>query len=120
MASLVCAGALAATNGRGRAWGPAGSREVTRVKKIYVGNLSFDLTDQDLRKVYSQFGEVVSAAVVMDRDTGRSRGFGFVEMDDAAATTAIEKTNGMEVGGRALNVNEARPREPRPSNRPRW
>lgn len=90
------------------------------MKKIYVGNLSFNLTDQDLMKVYSEFGEVTSATVILDRDTGRSRGFGFVEMeDDAAAMTAIEKTNGMEVGGRALNVNEARPREPR-QNRPRW
>ncbi len=94
---------------------------MTSLKKIYVGNLSFNLTDQDLMKVYSEFGEVSSATVIMDRDTGRSRGFGFVEMsDDTAATTAIEKTNGMDVDGRPLNVNEARPREPRSNDRPRW
>jgi len=84
------------------------------LKKIYVGNLSFDSNDQDLAAVFKEFGDVASATVVMDRDTGRSRGFGFVEMsDDSAAMKAIQGVNGKEIDGRALNVNEARPREPR-------
>ena len=84
------------------------------MKKIYVGNLSFDSNDQDLAAVFKEFGDVSSATVVLDRDTGRSRGFGFVEMsDDSAAMKAIQGVNGREVDGRALNVNEARPREPR-------
>jgi len=84
------------------------------VKKIYVGNLSFNSNDRDLAAVFAPHGEVMSAKVVMDRDTDRSRGFGFVEMtDDNAAMQAIQALNGKEVEGRALNVNEARPREPR-------
>ena len=84
------------------------------LKKIYVGNLSFNSSDRDLATVFAEHGEVVSAKVVMDRDTGRSRGFGFVEMsDDSAAMKAIQAVNGKEVDGRTLNVNEARPREPR-------
>jgi cold-inducible RNA-binding protein len=90
-----------------------------QLKKIYVGNLPFQLVDQDLMDLFAEFGEVNSAAVVLDRETGRSRGFGFVEMaDDSAAMKAIESLNGKDIQGRALNVNEARPREPR--NRPRW
>ena len=89
------------------------------LKKIYVGNLSFSLSDQDLMALFAEYGQVTSAAVVLDRNTGRSRGFGFVEMeDDNAAMTAIEALNGKEVEGRTLNVNEARPREPR--GRSRW
>lgn len=84
------------------------------LKKIYVGNLSYRCSDDELRDLFTQYGTVVSASVVMDRDTGRSRGFGFVEMDnDANAATAIESLNGKEHSGRTLNVNEARPREPR-------
>jgi RNA recognition motif-containing protein len=84
------------------------------LKKIYVGNLSFDSNDRDLAAVFAAYGDVASAKVVIDRDTDRSRGFGFVEMsDDNAALKAIEALNGKDVGGRALNVNEARPREPR-------
>ena len=84
------------------------------MKKIYVGNLSFDCNDRELAATFAEHGEVVSAKVVLDRETDRSRGFGFVEMsDDTAALKAIEALNGKEVSGRALNVNEARPREPR-------
>lgn len=90
------------------------------MKKIYVGNLSFSSSDQDLAGMFREFGEVTSASVVMDRETGRSRGFGFVEMpDDNAAMQAIQGVNGKEVDGRTLNVNEARPREPRNSGS-RW
>jgi RNA recognition motif-containing protein len=77
------------------------------VKKIYVGNLSFDSTDATLRAAFSAFGEVHSASVVNDRETGRSRGFGFVEMDDDAAAKAIRGLDGRELDGRALRVNEA-------------
>lgn len=84
---------------------------------IYVGNLSFRTDDEGLRAAFAEFGEVSSAKVVMDRETGRSRGFGFVEMPDAsAAQAAIEGTNGKDVDGRNLRVNEARPREDRPRN----
>jgi cold-inducible RNA-binding protein len=82
--------------------------------KIYVGNLPFSATSESLNEMFSKFGTVDSAKIVMDRDTGRSKGFGFVEMssgDEAAA--AIEKLNGSDMGGRSLVVNEARPMEPR-------
>lgn len=79
--------------------------------KIYVGNCSYDTTEQELRDVFSEYGEVSSVSVITDRDTGRPRGFAFVEMsDDAAARAAIEAVNGRELGGRTLNVNEARPK----------
>jgi len=79
---------------------------------IYVGNLSYSATDQDLRAAFEQYGEVASASVVMDRDTGRSRGFGFVEMvNDQDARNAIEGVNLQEIAGRKVTVNEARPRE---------
>lgn len=82
------------------------------MKKIYVGNLSFNTTDTSLREAFEAHGEVVSASVVMDRETGRSRGFGFVEMaNDDEADAAINATNGRDVDGRNLTVNEARPRE---------
>ena len=77
------------------------------MKKIYVGNLPFSTTDDDLRELFARHGEVSSASVVMDRETGRSRGFGFVEMDTANATTAIAALDGRDMGGRALRVNEA-------------
>lgn len=81
-------------------------------KKLYVGNISYDTTDESLQSAFEQFGEVASATVLKDRETGRSRGFGFVEMnDDAAAEEAIEKMDGTELDGRALRVNEARPKE---------
>jgi RNA recognition motif-containing protein len=77
------------------------------LKKIYVGNLPFSTTDDDLRELFARHGEVSSASVVMDRETGRSRGFGFVEMDTANAQTAISALDGRDMGGRALRVNEA-------------
>src|SRR5438067_6797649 len=79
--------------------------------KLYVGNLSFKTTSDDLREYFSQAGEVESASIIEDRDTGRSRGFGFVEMvTSEGAAAAIEQFNGKEFGGRTLTVNEARPR----------
>jgi RNA recognition motif-containing protein len=82
--------------------------------KLYVGNLAFQTTSEDLQQLFSEAGTVESASVVEDRETGRSRGFGFVEMaTKEEGEAAIEKFNGKEVGGRNLNVNEARPREDR-------
>ncbi|MEY3282403.1 MAG: RNA recognition motif domain-containing protein [Acidobacteriota bacterium] len=82
--------------------------------KLYVGNLSFQTTSEDLESLFGRVGTVESASVVSDRDTGRSRGFGFVEMASAAeGTAAIAEFNGKEVNGRSLTVNEARPREER-------
>ena len=82
--------------------------------KLYVGNLAFQTTSQDLEQLFGQAGTVQSASVVEDRDTGRSRGFAFVEMSSQEeATSAIEQFNGKDVGGRALKVNEAKPRENR-------
>lgn len=79
--------------------------------RIYVGNLSYATSSEDLRRVFERFGTVASADVITDRDTGRSRGFGFVEMEnDDEARAAIEGLNGNEVDGRSVNVNEARPR----------
>ena len=84
-------------------------------RKLYIGNLSYDVDDAALEQLLAQHGTVDSAQVIMDRDTGRSKGFGFVEMSsDAEAQAAIAALNGQEHGGRALNVNEARPRESRP------
>ncbi len=83
--------------------------------KIFVGNLSFSTSDNDLRDTFAPYGEVASAQVITDRDTMRSRGFGFVEMDDSAAEQAIRALNGSDLHGRALNINEARPREDRGS-----
>jgi RNA recognition motif-containing protein len=83
--------------------------------KLYVGNLPYSVRDEDLQQAFSQFGTVTSAKVMMERDTGRSKGFGFVEMgSDAEAQTAINAMNGQQIGGRGLVVNEARPMEPRP------
>ena len=82
--------------------------------KLYVGNLSFNTSNEDLQNLFAKAGTVESASIVEDRETGRSRGFGFVEMstkEEGAA--AIQQLNGHEVGGRALNVNEAKPREDR-------
>src|SRR6059058_5127824 len=80
-------------------------------KKLYVGNLGYSVTDSELSKMFEPHGTVESVQVIMDRDTGRSKGFGFVEMKtDQEAQAAIAALNGKEVGGRALTVNEARPR----------
>lgn len=80
------------------------------MKKLYVGNLPWSVTDSELESFFASAGEVVSARVITDRDTGRSRGFGFVEMDDAGATRAMAELNGKDMGGRALRVNEANER----------
>ena len=83
--------------------------------KLYVGNLPYSVRDSDLEQSFGQFGAVTSAKVMMERDTGRSKGFGFVERgSDAEALAAIEGMNGAPLGGRSLVVNEARPMEPRP------
>ncbi len=83
-------------------------------KKLYVGNLSYATSDSELQQMFEQFGTVQSAQIIMDRDSGRSKGFGFVEMgNDQEAQAAITGLNGKEVGGRSLTVNEARPREDR-------
>ncbi|MDR0214795.1 MAG: RNA-binding protein [Comamonas sp.] len=83
--------------------------------KLYVGNLPYGVRDNDLEQAFSQYGAVTSARVMMERDTGRSKGFGFVEMgSDAEAQAAIQGMNGQPLGGRSLVVNEARPMEPRP------
>ena len=80
-------------------------------KTLYVGNLNFRTDEEGLRATFSNFGTVTDARIVMDRDTGRSRGFGFVEMeDDSAADTAVEQMNGADLDGRPLRVNEAQPR----------
>lgn len=84
-------------------------------KKIYVGNLSYSTTEETLRNQFSQFGEVVSVAIIMDKMTNRSKGFGFVEMaEDAAAADAISTLNQKEIDGRKVRVNEAEERKPRP------
>jgi RNA recognition motif-containing protein len=83
-------------------------------KKLYVGNLPFSATEQDLQAKFAAFGAVDSAKIIMDRDSGRSKGFGFVEMsDDSAAQQAIDSLNGSDLAGRAMIVSEARPQEPR-------
>ncbi len=83
-------------------------------KKLYVGNLSYDVTEAQLRELFAQAGEVTEVSVIMDRDTGKSKGFAFIQMpDDAAAQEAIRRFNGHSLGERPLNVSEARPREDR-------
>ena len=83
-------------------------------KKLYVGNLTYEVTDSALEQMFAAHGTVQSAQVIMDRDTGRSKGFGFVEMgSDQEAQAAIQALSGQQVGGRSLTVNEARPKEPR-------
>jgi RNA recognition motif-containing protein len=87
-------------------------------KKLYVGNLPHEITNNDLQDLFQQYGTVISAQVIIDRDSGRSKGFGFVEMkSDQEAQAAIEGMNGKEVSGRAFIVNEARPKENRPERR---
>jgi RNA recognition motif-containing protein len=87
-------------------------------KNIYVGNMSYDTTQAGLQALFEEFGEVTSVSIITDRETGRPRGFAFVEMpDDDAANAAIDALNGKEVDGRTLRVNEARPREQRGGRR---
>lgn len=85
-------------------------------KNLYVGNLSWTTTEDEIRAAFEAFGEVISIKLVEDRETGRPRGFGFVEMNDAGAIEAINNLNGKDMGGRNIKVNEAKPRE----ERPRW
>ena len=93
----------------GRCWGDLG------LKRIYVGNLSFSTTKEGLEAAFGAHGQVSSVAIILDRDTGRSRGFAFVEMpNDGEADEAISAMNGVDLDGRTLTVNEARPREDRP------
>ncbi len=88
---------------------------------IYVGNLSFDATQEDIEHAFGEYGEVRSVNIISDRDTGRSRGFGFVEMNDQQnGRDAIEGLNLKEIAGRAVTVNEARPREDRGGGGRRW
>ena len=96
--------------------------EEDRCVNIFVGNLAFSATDHDLRQLFEPYGMVAKVNIITDRETGRSRGFGFVEMpDSAAAKAAIQGLQGHQLAGRALNVNEAKPREPRPAvSRSRW
>ena len=89
------------------------------VKTIYVGNLPFSATSNDVGDLFAVYGNVHSVNLINDRETGRPRGFGFVEMDDDAAMAAIEALNGSEVGGRSLRINEARGREDRGGDRER-
>jgi RNA recognition motif-containing protein len=86
---------------------------------IYVGNLPFSATEEELRTLFEQHGAVHSVKLISDRETGRPRGFGFVEMDPAPAAQAIERLNGTDMGGRPLRINEAQERPPRPPRRPR-
>jgi len=89
--------------------------------KIYVGNLSYSTSEEDIRTAFSAFGTVDSADVIMDRSTGRSKGFGFVEMSvESEAKAAIDALNGKDVDGRSLNVNVAKPREERPQRSSRY
>lgn len=84
-------------------------------KKLYVGNLAFSVTDEELHQAFESFGSIASARVVMDRMSGRSKGFGFVELeDDQAANDAISKMDGQTIGGRPVRVSEAKPQEDRP------
>lgn len=88
---------------------------------IYVGNLSYDMTENDLHELFGGYGAIVKANIIIDRDSGRSKGFGFVEMEDSEeGKRAIEELDGQDVKGRNLKVNEARPREERPPRRNNW
>ncbi|MEJ2514806.1 MAG: RNA-binding protein [Gammaproteobacteria bacterium] len=87
------------------------------MKSIYVGNLPFSATEDEVRNLFASYGNVDSVKIITDRETGRPRGFAFVEMGDAEADAAIEGLANQEMGGRALKINEARPRAPRPPRR---
>ncbi len=92
----------------------AGGMDFFMAKNIYVGNLSYGTSDDDLKNMFVEFGSVENAKIIVDRETGRSKGFGFVEIADDAASAAIEALDGKEIDGRNIKVNEARPREERP------
>lgn len=88
---------------------------------LYIGNLAYSVTEDQLRELFENYGNVLSAKLIIDRDTGRSKGFGFVEMaDGAAGEAAIKALNDTDLDGRPIKVNEARPREERPARRPRY
>ncbi len=87
-----------------------GAWRIAQVKKLYVGNLPWTISEDDLKEFFGSFGSVASVAIITDRDTGRSRGFGFVEMEDADADRAIQEANGKELGGRSLRIDEAQER----------
>ena len=84
------------------------------MKSIYVGNIPFSASENDVRDLFGEYGNVTSVKLIQDHETGRFRGFGFVEMEDAEAASAIEALDGFEMSGRPLKVNEAKPRAPRP------
>ena len=90
------------------------------MKSIYVGNLPFSATEDEIRNLFSPFGTVHAVKLVTDRETGRPRGFGFVEMEDSAAASAISALNGKDMGGRSLRINEARERERTPQRNNRY
>jgi RNA recognition motif-containing protein len=89
------------------------------VKKIYVGNLPFSATEEEVKGLFEEYGSIESINLIMDRDTGRFRGFGFVEMSEEDAANAIKSLDGQDFAGRPLKVNEARDRESQPRSRPR-
>lgn len=96
---------------------PKAFEEANMGKKIYVGNLSYNVDSNQLSDVFSEFGTVDSANVITDRETGRSKGFAFIEMSsEGEAQNAIQKLNGMDLSGRAMNISEAKPQEPRRNN----
>ena len=102
-----------------QAWVPRGelfnAKETFYFMNIYVGNLSYNTTEDELRQLFAEFGDVDSAKLIMDRDSGQSKGFGFVEMsDNSGGQQAIEGLNGRDINGRALTVNKAKPKEDRP------
>jgi RNA recognition motif-containing protein len=86
-------------------------------KKLFVGNLPYSMTQDELQNIFAEVGNVLSAAVIVDKMSGRSRGFGFIEMEDADAERAVADINGKDIGGRKLVVNEARAKEDRPQRR---
>jgi RNA recognition motif-containing protein len=124
---MQVSGQPAAALASGLSWqreydGERNSRSIV-VKKIYCGNLPFNCTEDEVRTLFEQYGEVHEVSLVTDRQTGRPRGFGFVQMDDAGADEAISNLNGTELGGRTLRVDQARERSdqaPRRDRRPRW
>lgn len=92
----------------------SGHRRVNKTMKLYVGNLPFSATEAEIEELFGEFGTVQNVALINDRETGRPRGFGFVEMDDSGGADAIKALDNQDFGGRSLRVNEARPREERP------
>lgn len=99
----------------------SGANKGEEKMNIYVGNVSYDLTEKELEELFAEFGSVSAARIITDRTTGRSKGFGFIEMDNKAeGEEAIKQLDGKEMNGRTLKVNEARPREERPRRRQQY